>query len=264
MKSVTSRFAFVLAIALWGGLLLPDAFSVTNLYNTFESDTNGMPPSGWTITGAMTGVVTNDIARSSSQSLLLTHTQYPSSSIARTDLSPTISTSTNAWVDVRFSVNFAQGDGQYNFWLTDSSHAPYINFTFGSGGIIFATTNLNGSIVIFTPYYSTATNTWYDVNLQFNPSQDLFNFHVKTNDTPVVTAMNLPVYNPSLLNISYFEINSFGSESKPANTMMHIDNIIIEVPEPNCILLVGLAAGGFFLLHRRRTAIGRREEAIPS
>lgn len=246
MKIIRYRQMFVLAIVLLGGLSLPNAFAnIINMNEYFDTNTIGST-AGWTVGGPMTGAVTNDLSRSQPNSLLMVQTQKLSLGYVYKALSPTISTSTNAWVDMRLSVNLGEPHDQFNFFLVDSSFSSYIQFYFGSGGLIFVATN-GAHYDILGNYTS---QTWYDVSLRFNPSQQVFNFSVSTNGTSIINASNLPVYDSTRPNFSYFAIYSYGN-TDGGNATMHLDNVFIEVPEPSGMALAVLGLTGFMCFYRR-------------
>src|SRR5262249_37240838 len=148
---------------------------------------------GWTSGGALTRGGTKDPSRSGPNSLFLGQTEILSPGYLYKAFLPTIDTSTKALGGVRLSVNPRNPHQQFNFYLVDSGFNPYIEFYFGSGGQIFTATN-GVCCDIFGTY---SPLTWYDVDLKFNPSQQVFSFDVSSNGTPIISASNLAVFDAS-------------------------------------------------------------------
>lgn len=240
---------------LCGCLGLPPAQAAvtTNLFEYFETNTVGTVPAGWTTGGATPGYyyVTNDLSRSNPNSLLMVNTNSPQQALVLKSLGTAISTNLTDLVEVRFSLNLAQVNATVNARLQDAVGFNFIQVTFNNAGFITASgTNIN--LAAYQP------NQWYDVVMEFRPSEHHYDLRIYTNQTLVAGHTDLALAN--VVNFNRILFNNFGVAPAGTATSAHIDSVyvITGIPEPGTLGLMS-AAAALLAIVRRRT-VGRHSE----
>lgn len=220
--------AAMLTVAI-GSLFHASAVAMTNLVETFDAGTVGKVPFGWQTGGGGFAVVTNDVAQSKPNSLVLANTKIGEPAYALKALEPTIPHNAGEPVLVSFHIRLAQTNAAVNIMLTGADTSLLLRICFNNAGKITAT---EGDADADLGGYE--AGTWYEVRALFTATTGKYQLAIRAGDRLVAGRESLPLKKNKIdTDFFYFYLQNYGMPDGQAKAQ--VDDVIVAWPGPNTL-----------------------------
>ena len=248
------RFLGCLIVVLWA--LVANSTADAEIVNfTFEGDTVGSMPTGWSETSgydgnSVTAYVTNTTAGAGAQSFYMDDWAGPSQLSLRTSFAP----QSSGLFQLTGMARVEQDDvGLRPFGLLGYANSRFNNLTFSSDGM-FRYENGHDWVSTGVAYQP---EQWYDFLFLVDMDRHRWSFEIEDQlENPVCSATDLEFGSSSIYTGYFYQIRSWGVGGSGTG-QWYIDNIELkQVPEPSTLVLLAATVASLLLLAWRRRRVG--------